>query len=117
MVRAAGADHDREAGAVSEQRIRIDLVRSGGFAGISQHASVDTDKLPPEEAAGVAELVRAVDFDALAALASGPPRAPDRFQYDLDVQQGRRRHHLTLGERSVPPELRALIDHLMKQYG
>jgi hypothetical protein len=99
---------------VSEERIRVDLVRSGGFAGISQRASVDTDKLPPDEAAGIAELVRAVDFDALA---SGPPRAPDRFQYDLDVQQGRRRHHLTLGERSVTPELRALIDHLMKQYG
>jgi hypothetical protein len=117
MVRAAGADHDCEAGAVSEERIRIDLVRSGGFAGISQRASVDTDELPPEEAATIAELVRAVDFDALASLATGPPRAPDRFQYDLDVHQGRSHHHLTLGERSVPPELQALIDHLMKNYG
>jgi hypothetical protein len=117
MVRAAGADHDREAVAVSEERIRIELVRSGGFAGISQRASVDTDKLPPEEAASVAKLVRAVDFDALAGLASGSPGAADRFQYDLDVQQGRGHHHLTLGERSVPPELRALIDHLMKRYG
>jgi hypothetical protein len=116
MVRGR-RDHDREAGAVSEEPIRIDLVRSGGFAGISQRASVDTGKLPPEEAARVAKLVRAVDFDALAGVATGPPRAPDRFQYDLDVQQGGRHHHLTLGERSVPPELRALIDHLMKTYG
>jgi hypothetical protein len=102
---------------VSEQRIRIDLVRSGGFAGISQRASVDTDKLPPAEAARIAELVRGVDFDALAKLATGPPRAPDRFQYDLDVHPGGRHHQLTLGERAVPPELRALIDHLLRNHG
>jgi hypothetical protein len=116
MVVAARTD-DREAATVSEERIRIDLVRSGGFAGISRRASVDTDALPPAEAGRIAELVGAVDFDALAALATGPPGRPDRFQYDLDVRQGGRHHHLTLGERDAPPELRALIDHVLGTYG
>ncbi len=117
MVVAARTDDDREAGVVGEERIRIDLVRSGGFAGISRRASVDTDKLPPPEASRVAELVKGVDFDALGTLATGPPRRPDRFQYDLDVRQGGRHHHLTLGERDAPPELRALIDHVLSTYG
>jgi Emfourin len=102
---------------VSEERIHIDLVRSGGFAGVSRRASADTDTLPPAEAARLAELVHAVDFDALANLATGPPRRPDRFQYDLDVREGGRRHQLTLGERDAPPELRALIEHLLTAYG
>jgi hypothetical protein len=101
---------------VSEQ-IRIQLERSGGFAGISRRASVDTSKLPPEEAARIADMVGRVDFGALAATATGPPRAPDRFQYDLDVRQGGQHHRLTLGERAVTPELRALVDHLLANYG
>jgi hypothetical protein len=100
---------------VSEQ-IRIELERSGGFAGISQRASVDTSKLPPDQAARIAELVGRVDFDALAATATGPPRAPDRFQYDLDIRQGGRHHRLTFGERAVTPELRPLLDLLLKNY-
>jgi hypothetical protein len=102
---------------MSEERIHIDLVRSGGFAGISRRASVDTEKLPPAEAARIAELVHGVDFDALTQRATGPPRRPDRFQYDLDVREGGRRHQLTLGERDAPPELRALIDHVLASYG
>ncbi|HEX6675112.1 MAG TPA: protealysin inhibitor emfourin [Actinomycetes bacterium] len=117
MFVAARTDDDREAGVVSEERIRIDLVRSGGFAGISRRASVDTGTLPPAEAARIAELVKAVDFDALGTLAAGPPGRPDRFQYDLDVHEGGRHHHLTLGERDAPPELRALIDHVLATYG
>jgi hypothetical protein len=99
------------------EHIRIKLERSGGFAGISQRASVDTSKLPPDEAARIAELVRRVDFGALAATATGPPRAPDRFQYDLDIQQGGQHHRLTFGERAVTPELRPLLDHLLKNHG
>jgi hypothetical protein len=118
VVRASGHEpiHDCEAEPVSEERIHIDLVRSGGFAGVSRRASADTDTLPPAEAARLAELVHAVDFDALANLATGPPRRPDRFQYDLDVREGGRRHQLTLGERDAPPELRALIDHVLETY-
>jgi hypothetical protein len=101
---------------VSEQ-IRIELERSGGFAGISRRASVDTSKLPPEEAARIAELVRRVDFGALSAVATGPPRAPDRFQYDLDIRQGGQHHRLTFGERAVTPELRPLLDHLLEHHG
>jgi hypothetical protein len=106
-----------QAGGPVSEHIRIELERSGGFAGISRRASADTSKLPPDEAAEIAELVRRIDFDALAATATGPPRAPDRFQYDLDIRQGAEHHRLTVGERAVTPELRALIDHVLQHGG
>jgi hypothetical protein len=93
--------------------IQIDLERSGGFAGTSLKASVDTSRLPADEAGTIAGLVDRVDFDALAAGTGAPARAPDRFQYDLVVRRGKRRHALSLGESQVPPELRPLLDHLV----
>jgi hypothetical protein len=99
------------------ERIRIEVERSGGFAGVSRRASVDTSTLPPDEAAKIAELVGRVDFGALTATATGPPRAPDRFQYDLDIRQGGQHHRLTLGERALTPELRALLDHVLQHHG
>ncbi len=98
---------------MTEYPIRIELERSGGFAGVSLTASVDTSQLPPDEASTITELVERVDFRALAARAAGPSRAPDRFQYDLVVSRGGERHALSLGESAVTPELRPLLDHLM----
>jgi len=96
-----------------EDPIHIDLERSGGFAGMSLRGSVDTSRLPPDEAGTIAELVDRVDFGALAAGAGAPARAPDRFQYDLVVRRGKERHALSLGESQVTPELRSLLDHLV----
>jgi hypothetical protein len=98
---------------VGGEPIRIDLVRSGGFAGVSLAASLDTGRLPPEEARAVTELVDRVDFAALAARAASPSRVPDAFQYDLTVSRGRERHQLSLGESAVTPELRPLLDRLV----
>jgi len=98
---------------VADDPIRIDLERSGGFAGMSLKASVDTSQLPPDEASTIAGMVDRLDFGALAARAATPSRAPDRFQYDLVVRRGGQRHALSLGESAVTPELRPLLDHLM----
>jgi hypothetical protein len=98
------------------ENIRIELERSGGFAGITRRASVDTSALPADQANRIAELVRRVDFTALAAKAGGPPRAPDRFQYDLDIHHGGQHHRLTFGERAVTPELRPLLDYMLKHH-
>jgi hypothetical protein len=98
---------------VGGEPIQIDLLRSGGFAGVSLKASLDTGRLPPEEAGAIAELVDRVDFAALAARAGRPGRVPDAFQYDLVVRRGRERHELSLGESAVTPELRPLLERLV----
>jgi hypothetical protein len=93
--------------------IRIELERSGGFAGISLRTSIDTNTLPPDEAREIARLVDRIDFARLVRRAPRPARGADRFQYDLTVQQGAARHHLSVPEGAVPTELKPLLERLV----
>ncbi len=95
---------------------RIDLARSGGFAGITVRSSLDTSQLGPEEAAAVEALVEEAKLDQLPSTA-GRPGAVDRFQYDLAVTSGGRRRVVSVGEKEVTPELRRLIDEVMARRG
>ncbi|MEO8688514.1 MAG: protealysin inhibitor emfourin [Solirubrobacteraceae bacterium] len=85
---------------------RIEFERSGGFANIPLHAEVAADALDPQERAGVDALLERAPA---AAARAGPP---DRYQYDVTVVTGGRRHRVQLGEREVDEPLRALIDRL-----
>jgi hypothetical protein len=86
---------------------RIEFERSGGYANIPLRTALTADDLGPQERAAL---------DALLARepAGSAARAgvPDRFQYDITVVAGDRRHHVQLGERDVDAPLRALIDRL-----
>jgi hypothetical protein len=93
--------------------IRIELERSGGVAGVSLRASIDTSTIPPDEAQEIARLVDRIDFADLARRQHLPARGADRFQYDLTVQQGAARHRLSVPEGAVPTELKPLLEHLV----
>jgi hypothetical protein len=96
------------------ERIRIQFERSGGFAGIGLHTSVDTGTLPPETAADITGLLDGVDLGALAgADHGGPGGGRDRFRYTLRVERGGHRHELVMPERSVPAELKPLLNRLI----
>jgi len=102
---------------VSEVPIRIELDRSGGVAGISLHAKVDTTTLPPEQGREFAELVGRVDFATLAdqtrSTRSAPGPSADRFHYDLTVQHGDQRYRVSLPESAVPAELKPLLSRVL----
>jgi hypothetical protein len=93
----------------------IELVRSGGFAGLSLRSSVDTSADPTvdAEADWFAEQLAALDLPALAAAPAGEPQ-PDRYRYALTVQDDDGvGHDLEFGETAVPPELHRLVDALV----
>jgi hypothetical protein len=92
---------------MADEPHRIEFARSGGFANIPMRATVPAHVLDPLERAGVdALLSREPAGEAVAG-------APDRFQYDVTVVAGERRHHVRLGEREIDGEhVRALIDRL-----
>jgi hypothetical protein len=92
--------------------VHVELVRSGGYAGLNLVASVDTQHLPPDAASAVHDALDRVDLGSLSSPAL-PPGMPDRYQYDLTVTAGDRRHSLTFHEPGVPPELQPLVDALM----
>ena len=96
---------------------RIELVRSGGFAGLRLQAVVDTTADEPD-AGWYAEQLAALDLTALAARpaeATGRPE-PDRFHYALAVDDDAGVHHaLDFGEAALPDQLRPLVDRLERR--
>jgi hypothetical protein len=92
--------------------MRIQFERSGGFAGITRKASVDTSRLPPAEKAQLESLVNAVDFDRIPPPKPGP--SADRFQYRLTISDGARRKTASFADGQVTPQMRPLLDRLLE---
>ena len=103
-----GACRQKEDGAKGTMRIQFE--RSGGFAGIRLTTSVDSAALPDDDARRLREMVDGAGFFELPPVIGKP--APDRFQYRLTVEDGKRRHTVEVNEAAVPPSLRPLIDWL-----
>jgi hypothetical protein len=89
---------------------RIELVRSGGVAGVSRRWSLDSKDLSVGEAAEFERLLAALDD--VPAQPPQPSRGADRFQYDLGVKRGGRTRSVTLREGAIPAQIRPLIDRL-----
>jgi hypothetical protein len=93
-----------------EEGWSIELVRSGGVAGVTRRWSLDSEDLGAEETAEVERLLAALD-DVPEAAAPGA----DRFQYELRVTRGGRTRTVTLHEGAIPAELQPLIDRLTRR--
>ncbi len=79
--------------------MQVDIERSGGFGGLTLHASVGEEQLTPGERA------------ALERFLSQPPRppsGPDRFVYRISL----RGRQAIVQEDEIPPELRSLLERL-----
>jgi hypothetical protein len=97
---------------MSSEGTRIDFERSGGFAGISLAASVDTATLAPEEAREIELLLDKIDFEALRRRPPRAARGADRFQYSLTASVKGARETVSIGEAELTPELRTLLERL-----
>jgi emfourin len=96
-----------------EAHMRIEFVRTGGFAGMHVAATVDTTKLPPDEARALQANVDAARFFDLPPTIASPAPGADRFQYKIAVEAEGRRHTVELGEAAVPESLQPLIQQLI----
>jgi hypothetical protein len=70
-----------------DQHIRVDVVRSGGFAGITRTGSADSAALDQESAARLRQIVEQSELLTKPSEAA-PSRRPDGFQYDITVTCG-----------------------------
>jgi hypothetical protein len=98
---------------VSGNGLRIEFQRSGGFAGLTMGTTVDTAKLPPEEARDFERLVESLERSG--AGDSPPPGRPDRFQYELTITRGDQSRRFQLAEQSLTPEARELMNLLVER--
>jgi hypothetical protein len=98
---------------VADDPIHLQLVQSGGLAGLTLVAEVEVDDLPADAAVVVRRALATVDLPALAARPPPPPAGPDRFSYELTVDCAGERRCVRLQEPEVPPELRPLLSTLL----
>lgn len=94
----------------AEQRLRVSVVRVGGFAAIRRPlGAVDTASLPPAEAGRLRQLVRDAGFFELPEVlgAAGEELARDRFSYTVTVAVDGREKTVHASEGSV---LQPLVD-------
>jgi hypothetical protein len=94
------------------ERVRAEMRRSGGFAGRTVQARLDSEQMPPAEAARLTELISAIDFDRLSPSGPALPAGADLMRYDLMLERGGNRWQGTFQDPSIPDELRPLLQFL-----
>jgi hypothetical protein len=92
--------------------MRIEFVRSGGFAGLFLTANIDLQTLPPDESATFEREINDTAFFELPEQIKSSFPMPDRFEYQITVTSPQRTHTVTVSESLVTDALRLLVDHL-----
>jgi hypothetical protein len=95
--------------------LRISIERSGGFAGITMRTTIDEKDVAPDEALKLRQLVEETDFFNLPGKMISRSPQPDRFQYDLKLEESGRGHTVTVSEEVLPEKLKPLIKWLMEK--
>ena len=92
--------------------MRITFSRSGGVAGARLRTTVNEDDLSAPRAAKLQRLVKAADCFRLPQHLAADPKQPDRFQYELTLEDGEHRHTITIEEAAATPALLKLLEWL-----
>ena len=98
-----------------KKTLRVSFERSGGFAGITIKTAVEEEDLSPDEAQKLQGMVEEVDFLNLPEKIISPSSQPDRFQYELRLEESGRQHKVTVSEEAMPEKLKPLIKWLMEK--
>ena len=85
--------------------MQVQVIRSGGFAAITQQAVVDAPELHPREQEELARLIETTAFFDLPDAIETPNGAMDQFHYEITVEAPERRHTVTVGDGGISPEL------------
>ena len=91
--------------------MKVKLVRSGGIAGLTMVASVDSADLPPDQQNVVSTLLT----KDLRGSGASPPGAADQFTYRLEIHQGDRTVKRQWKEPEVHETVRPLLTALARQ--
>ena len=77
--------------------------------------AIDEKDLAPDEAQNLRQMVEGADFFNLSKKIMPRWPQPDRFQYDLRLEESGREHTVTVSEEVLPEKLKPLIKWLMEK--
>lgn len=92
--------------------MRIQFVRSGGFAGLRMATEIDGEALSPEELQNLREALDNAHFFTMPEEMMGEMPGADRFQYEITVEDQGLQHTVVTNEASLPQEMQPLIHQL-----
>lgn len=99
---------------MAREDLELSLRRSGGLAGLTMAASLNTRDLDSEEAEHILDALDRVDLASVQDRPDAAPGAADMFQYDLEVRGPGRAQTVRFTERQMPPELAPVVRALMR---
>ena len=92
--------------------VKIYFERTGGFAGMRTSASLDTDKLPPNESEQLHDMCNNIDFFNLPSKLESQSGAADIFHYKITIESKDGKHTVETTDTSMTPELENLVGFL-----
>ena len=92
--------------------MKIEFVRSGGFAGIRLARTVDTNDLPPDQAKKLESLVQGAEFFELPDIPQPSSVIPDSIMYHITVTAATQTRVFAVTDNTMPAQLRPLLDYL-----
>ena len=92
--------------------MRIKLERTGGLANVRRSVSLDAAALAPERAEELRRLVAAADLAAFPENPTPLAGRPDRFVYQLTVEDEAVARTVTVSEDAASENLQRLVDWL-----
>jgi len=92
--------------------MKIDFVRSGGFAGIRLAGSFDTQQLLPEQSSILDKLITDSGFFSLPEDIQQTAPGPDRFEFQISISTGQQSHSIRVNDAVMPDRLRPLVEYL-----
>jgi hypothetical protein len=92
--------------------MQIHFVRTGGFAGIRLESAIDSETLPEDESQALLSELGEAHFFELPARLGNSGSGADRFQYEITVEDGPRKHTVAASESAWPDHVQPLVQHL-----
>jgi hypothetical protein len=95
--------------------MRVTFQTSGGIAylpGLAAPTTIDTDTLSDEQRSELDALIRGAQFFDRPSARPAPRGAADYQTYTITIEEGGRRHTVTVTDASLDPGISALVDRL-----
>src|SRR3954452_13251909 len=92
--------------------MKVQFVQSGGLLGVVKGVQIDTEALAPDLTREVERLVRGSGISGSGAFLSDAGR--DLQQYEITIEDGKRKVSVTFDDAHVPQPARPLLGFLKK---
>jgi Emfourin len=96
--------------------MKIEIERSGGFAGLTKTITVDTEDLPSEMADNIKKHLADTKSKSSSTVMSKKKRVADSYFYRISGQLGKKKQEIELNESDVDDELKFFIDYVFRNY-